>query len=112
MTRAQEAEENYIIKRELAVVKQQCFSATENLQKAQSTIRQLQDQQVRDEKTKRRKEIQRYRLSWSSLFLEIRAGKDKSLHVSSEIFSMLQYQQSTMDQSFCLAIHYIFPLDR
>ncbi|XP_037743683.1 EVI5-like protein isoform X2 [Chelonia mydas] len=46
VTRAQEAEENYIIKRELAVVKQQCSSATENLQKAQSTIRQLQDQQV------------------------------------------------------------------
>ncbi|NWY08263.1 EVI5L protein, partial [Nothoprocta ornata] len=45
VTRAQEAEENYIIKRELAVVKQQCSSATENLQRAQSTIRELQDQQ-------------------------------------------------------------------
>uniref|UniRef100_A0A7N4NHU4 Ecotropic viral integration site 5 like n=1 Tax=Sarcophilus harrisii TaxID=9305 RepID=A0A7N4NHU4_SARHA len=45
VTRAQEAEENYVIKRELAVVKQQCSSATENLQKAQSTIRQLQEQQ-------------------------------------------------------------------
>ncbi|KAM3844191.1 EVI5-like protein isoform 1-T1 [Vipera latastei] len=45
VTRAQEAEENYIIKRELAVVKQQCCSATENLQKARSTIQQLQDQQ-------------------------------------------------------------------
>uniref|UniRef100_A0A670YI75 Ecotropic viral integration site 5 like n=1 Tax=Pseudonaja textilis TaxID=8673 RepID=A0A670YI75_PSETE len=45
ITRAQEAEENYIIKRELAVVKQQCCSATENLQKARSTIQQLQDQQ-------------------------------------------------------------------
>uniref|UniRef100_A0A8B9RPF1 Ecotropic viral integration site 5 like n=1 Tax=Accipiter nisus TaxID=211598 RepID=A0A8B9RPF1_9AVES len=46
VTRAQEAEENYIIKRELAVVKQRCTSATENLQRAQTTIRQLQDQQV------------------------------------------------------------------
>lgn len=46
MTRAQEAEENYVIKRELAVVRQQCSSATEDLQKAQSTIRQLQEQQV------------------------------------------------------------------
>ncbi|GAB0201756.1 EVI5-like protein [Grus japonensis] len=45
VTRAQEAEENYIIKRELAVVKQRCTSATENLQRAQTTIRQLQDQQ-------------------------------------------------------------------
>ena len=46
MTRAQEAEENYVIKRELAVVRQQCSSAAEDLQKAQSTIRQLQEQQV------------------------------------------------------------------
>ncbi|XP_070595643.1 EVI5-like protein isoform X1 [Erythrolamprus reginae] len=45
VTRAQEAEENYIIKRELAVVKQQCCSATESLQKARSTIQQLQEQQ-------------------------------------------------------------------
>ncbi|XP_027766995.1 EVI5-like protein, partial [Empidonax traillii] len=42
VTRAQEAEENYIIKRELAVVRQRCSSATENLQRAQSTIRELQ----------------------------------------------------------------------
>lgn len=46
MTRAQEAEENYVIKRELAVVRQQCSSAAQDLQKAQSTIRQLQEQQV------------------------------------------------------------------
>lgn len=46
MTRAQEAEENYAIKRELAVVKQQYYTATENLQSAQNLIRQLQDKQV------------------------------------------------------------------
>lgn len=46
VTRAQEAEENYVIKRELAVVRQQCSSAAEDLQKAQTTIRQLQEQQV------------------------------------------------------------------
>lgn len=46
VTRAQEAEENYVIKRELAVVRQQCSSAAEDLQKARSTIRQLQEQQV------------------------------------------------------------------
>uniref|UniRef100_A0A8C9A6X4 Ecotropic viral integration site 5 like n=1 Tax=Prolemur simus TaxID=1328070 RepID=A0A8C9A6X4_PROSS len=45
VTRAQEAEENYVIKRELAVVRQQCSSAAEDLQKAQSTIRQLQERQ-------------------------------------------------------------------
>ncbi|XP_065511009.1 EVI5-like protein isoform X4 [Caloenas nicobarica] len=45
VTRAQEAEQNDVIRRELAVAKQQCSSATQNLQRAQSTIRQLQGQQ-------------------------------------------------------------------
>uniref|UniRef100_A0A3P9LCG7 Si:ch211-239f4.1 n=1 Tax=Oryzias latipes TaxID=8090 RepID=A0A3P9LCG7_ORYLA len=44
VTRAQEAEENYVIKRELAVVRQQCSAASENLEKAQDTIRELQQQ--------------------------------------------------------------------
>ena len=46
MTRAQEAEENYVIKRELAVVRQQCNAASENLERAQDTIRELQQQKV------------------------------------------------------------------
>lgn len=46
MTRAQEAEENYVIKRELAVVRQQCNTASESLEKAQDTIRELQQQKV------------------------------------------------------------------
>uniref|UniRef100_A0A3B5M8A7 Rab-GAP TBC domain-containing protein n=1 Tax=Xiphophorus couchianus TaxID=32473 RepID=A0A3B5M8A7_9TELE len=44
VTRAQEAEENYVIKRELAVVRQQCNTASESLEKAQETIRELQQQ--------------------------------------------------------------------
>ncbi|XP_028260465.1 EVI5-like protein isoform X2 [Parambassis ranga] len=44
VTRAQEAEENYVIKRELAVVRQQCSTASESLEKAQDTIRELQQQ--------------------------------------------------------------------
>ncbi|XP_070409733.1 EVI5-like protein isoform X1 [Nothobranchius furzeri] len=44
VTRAQEAEENYVIKRELAVVRQQCNTASESLEKAQDTIRELQQQ--------------------------------------------------------------------
>ncbi|XP_051940034.1 EVI5-like protein isoform X4 [Hippocampus zosterae] len=44
VTRAQEAEENYVIKRELAVVRQQCNAASEGLEKAQDTIRELQQQ--------------------------------------------------------------------
>lgn len=46
VTRAQEAEENYVIKRELAVVRQQCSAASESLEKAQDTIRELQQQRV------------------------------------------------------------------
>uniref|UniRef100_A0A669EHJ9 Ecotropic viral integration site 5 like n=1 Tax=Oreochromis niloticus TaxID=8128 RepID=A0A669EHJ9_ORENI len=46
VTRAQEAEENYVIKRELAVVRQQCTTATESLEKAQDTIRELQQQRT------------------------------------------------------------------
>ncbi|KAM8879621.1 EVI5-like protein [Spinachia spinachia] len=44
VTRAQEAEENYVIKRELAVVRQKCNAANESLEKAQDTIRELQQQ--------------------------------------------------------------------
>lgn len=47
VTRAQEAEENYVIKRELAVVRQQCATASESLEKAQDTIRELQQQKVK-----------------------------------------------------------------
>ncbi|XP_036372016.1 EVI5-like protein isoform X2 [Megalops cyprinoides] len=45
VTRAQEAEENYLIKRELATVKQQSEEASAQLERAQSTIRELQKQQ-------------------------------------------------------------------
>ncbi|XP_067829301.1 EVI5-like protein isoform X2 [Heptranchias perlo] len=43
VTRAQEAEENYVIKRELAVAKQQFNTASEKLEQAQSTIQELQE---------------------------------------------------------------------
>ncbi|XP_029904783.1 EVI5-like protein isoform X5 [Myripristis murdjan] len=45
VTRAQEAEENYLVKRELATVKQQSEEASAQLEQAQKTIRQLQQQQ-------------------------------------------------------------------
>lgn len=41
MTRAQEAEENYLIKRELATIKQQTDAARAKLEQAESTIREL-----------------------------------------------------------------------
>ncbi|XP_067876957.1 EVI5-like protein isoform X4 [Heterodontus francisci] len=43
VTRAQEAEENYVIKRELAVAKQQFNTTSEKLEQAQSTIQELQE---------------------------------------------------------------------
>ncbi|XP_021332683.2 EVI5-like protein isoform X3 [Danio rerio] len=49
VTRAQEAEENYVIKRELAVVRQQCHTASESLEKAQDTIRELQQHKYTEE---------------------------------------------------------------
>lgn len=42
MTRAQEAEENYLVKRELATVKQQSEEASAQLEQATKTIWQLQ----------------------------------------------------------------------
>ncbi|XP_061839921.1 EVI5-like protein isoform X1 [Nerophis lumbriciformis] len=49
VTRAQEAEENYVIKRELAVVRQQYNTASESLEKAQDTIRDLQQQKYTEQ---------------------------------------------------------------
>lgn len=45
MTRAQEAEENYLIKRELATIKQQSDEAISKLEQAENTVRELQQQQ-------------------------------------------------------------------
>lgn len=45
MTRAQEAEENYLVKRELATIKQQSDEAITKLEQAENTIRELQQQQ-------------------------------------------------------------------
>ncbi|KAJ8793542.1 hypothetical protein J1605_019376 [Eschrichtius robustus] len=45
VTRAQEAEENYLIKRELANIKQQSDEASAKLEQAENTIRKLQHQQ-------------------------------------------------------------------
>lgn len=47
VTRAQEAEENYLIKRELTTIKQQSDEASAKLEKAQNAFRELQEQRVR-----------------------------------------------------------------
>ncbi|XP_050179224.1 EVI5-like protein, partial [Myiozetetes cayanensis] len=84
VTRAQEAEENYIIKRELAVVRQRCSSATENLQRAQSTIRELQGQQgnprfSEEFVTHLQTELERSRLRESETLGALKEMQDKVL---------------------------------
>ncbi|KAM8764075.1 EVI5-like protein isoform 2-T2 [Rhynchonycteris naso] len=84
VTRAQEAEENYVIKRELAVVRQQCSSAAEDLQKAQSTIRQLQEQQDNPRLTEDfvahlETELEQSRLRETETLVALREMQDKVL---------------------------------
>lgn len=64
VTRAQEAEENYLVKRELTTVKQQSEEATAQLEKANNTIRQLQQQQ-QPEAVRRATESPAGRLHWT-----------------------------------------------
>lgn len=54
VTRAQEAEENYLVKRELATVKQQSEEAGAELERAKTLIRQLQQQQQQQPNAVRR----------------------------------------------------------
>lgn len=54
VTRAQEAEENYLVKRELATVKQQSEEASAELEQAKKLIRQLQQQQQQQPNAVRR----------------------------------------------------------
>uniref|UniRef100_H9G9U0 Rab-GAP TBC domain-containing protein n=1 Tax=Anolis carolinensis TaxID=28377 RepID=H9G9U0_ANOCA len=97
VTRAQEAEENYIIKRELAVVRQQCCSATENLQKAQSTIRQLQEQQVSMES------CQLHDWVWVVVYYETRPSEQRANKGPSYCYFFKYYINSN---SFCGCLNF------
>lgn len=79
VTRAQEAEENYVIKRELAVVRQQCSSASESLEKAQDTIRELQQQKVRSSQAEMQqaKRMIRTQLVTFESLTKIRRGEEE-----------------------------------
>uniref|UniRef100_A0A8C7X830 Ecotropic viral integration site 5 like n=1 Tax=Oryzias sinensis TaxID=183150 RepID=A0A8C7X830_9TELE len=82
VTRAQEAEENYVIKRELAMVRQQCSAASENLEKAQDTIRELQQQQVRNRKefvSNLQTQLEQSRLHEAELLGALKEMQDKVL---------------------------------
>ncbi|XP_053766865.1 EVI5-like protein isoform X3 [Desmodus rotundus] len=94
VTRAQEAEENYVIKRELAVVRQQCSSAAEDLQRAQSTIRQLQEQQDNPRLTEDfvahlETELEQSRLRETETLGALREMQDKVLDMEKEVVARL-----------------------
>ncbi|XP_047434196.1 EVI5-like protein isoform X2 [Mugil cephalus] len=80
VTRAQEAEENYVIKRELAVVRQQCNTASESLEKAQDTIRELQQQRYTEQfVTNLQTELEQSRLHEAELLGALKEMQDKVL---------------------------------
>ncbi|KAG7486645.1 hypothetical protein JOB18_035142 [Solea senegalensis] len=80
VTRAQEAEENYVIKRELAVVRQQCNSASENLEKAQDTIRELQQQRYTEQFVSNlQTQLEQSRLREAELLGALKEMQDKVL---------------------------------
>ncbi|KAI7810917.1 EVI5-like protein isoform X1 [Triplophysa rosa] len=80
VTRAQEAEENYVIKRELAVVRQQCSTTSESLEKAQDTIRELQQHKCTEEFVSGlQTQLERSRLQEAELLGALKEMQDKVL---------------------------------
>lgn len=80
VTRAQEAEENYVIKRELAVVRQQCNTASESLEKAQDTIRELQQQKYTEQFVSNlQTQLEQSRLREAELLGALKEMQDKIL---------------------------------
>uniref|UniRef100_A0A671VNJ1 Ecotropic viral integration site 5 like n=1 Tax=Sparus aurata TaxID=8175 RepID=A0A671VNJ1_SPAAU len=80
VTRAQEAEENYVIKRELAVVRQQCNTASESLEKAQDTIRELQQQKYTEQFVSNlQTQLEQSRLREAELLGALKEMQDKVL---------------------------------
>ncbi|XP_041091707.1 EVI5-like protein isoform X2 [Polyodon spathula] len=86
VTRALEAEENYVIKRELAVVRQQCTAASQNLEKAQDTIRELQEHKGDPRYTAEfashlQTQLEQSRLQEAELLGALRQMQEKVLHM-------------------------------
>uniref|UniRef100_A0A669QX34 Ecotropic viral integration site 5 n=1 Tax=Phasianus colchicus TaxID=9054 RepID=A0A669QX34_PHACC len=84
VTRAQEAEENYLIKRELATIKQQSDEANTKLEQAESTIRELQQQHSRyseDFVLQLEKELVQARLSEAESHCALKEMQDKVLEM-------------------------------
>uniref|UniRef100_A0A3Q2NRY5 Ecotropic viral integration site 5 like n=1 Tax=Fundulus heteroclitus TaxID=8078 RepID=A0A3Q2NRY5_FUNHE len=89
VTRAQEAEENYVIKRELAVVRQQCNTASESLEKAQETIRELQQQRYTEQFVNNlQTQLEQSRLREAELLGALKEMQDKVLDLEKRSSSL------------------------
>ncbi|XP_030636229.1 EVI5-like protein [Chanos chanos] len=89
VTRAQEAEENYVIKRELAVVRQQCTTASESLQRAQDTIRELQQHQYTEQFVSGlQTQLEESRLREAELLSALKEMQDKVLELEKRSSSL------------------------
>ncbi|KAK3529802.1 hypothetical protein QTP86_004630 [Hemibagrus guttatus] len=89
VTRAQEAEENYVIKRELAVVRQQCTTASESLERAQDTIRELQQHAYTEQFVNGlQAQLEQSRLQETELLSALREMQDKVLDLEKRSSSL------------------------
>ncbi|MCI4393797.1 hypothetical protein PGIGA_G00161530 [Pangasianodon gigas] len=89
VTRAQEAEENYVIKRELAVVRQQCTTASESLERAQDTIRELQQHTYTEQFVNGlQAQLEQSRLQEAELLSALKEMQDKVLDLEKRSSSL------------------------
>uniref|UniRef100_A0A8C7CCP4 Ecotropic viral integration site 5 like n=1 Tax=Oncorhynchus kisutch TaxID=8019 RepID=A0A8C7CCP4_ONCKI len=89
VTRAQEAEENYVIKRELAVVRQQFSVTSQNLEKAQDTIGELQREKYTEQfVTGLQMQLEQSRLQEAELLGALKEMQDKVLDLEKRSSSL------------------------
>ncbi|KAI1884060.1 hypothetical protein AGOR_G00222500 [Albula goreensis] len=89
VTRALEAEENYVIKRELAVVRQQCSTASENLERAQDTIRELEQRKHTEQFVSGlQTQLEQSRLQEAELLCALKEMQDKVLDLEKRSSSL------------------------
>ncbi|TRY99505.1 hypothetical protein DNTS_020815 [Danionella cerebrum] len=107
VTRAQEAEENYVVKRELAVVRQQCFTASESLEKAQDTIRELQQQKFTEEFVNGlQTQLEQSRLQEAELLAHLQEElKLVKLREQETLRSFREMQEAVTDLNHCWQHH-------
>uniref|UniRef100_A0A8D0CIR8 Ecotropic viral integration site 5 like n=1 Tax=Scleropages formosus TaxID=113540 RepID=A0A8D0CIR8_SCLFO len=94
VTRAQEAEENYVIKRELAVARQQCSTASESLERAQDTIRELQQRKYTEQfVSSLQTQLEQSRLQEAELLGALKEMQDKRSSLLPDESNVAQLQE-------------------